>query len=108
MFTQPDTPAATPTPQLTSVSTVLPENPEKLIYLRVSMKQRLFGRQFSKDGACAPHVNRGGISWRTQENLRSAVPQRHNLDKHKSVGGTGIRKSPTVMIMNGYRCKLNT
>lgn len=40
----------------------LPENPEKLIYLRVSMKQRLLGGQFSKDGPCAPDVNGGGVS----------------------------------------------
>lgn len=64
----------------------LPENPEKLIYLRVTMKQRRFGCQFSKDGPCAPQVNGGGIPRRTQENLRGTVPQRHYLD-NTSVGG---------------------
>lgn len=50
------------------------------------MEQRLLGCQFSEDGARAPHVNGGGIAGRTQENLRRAVPQRHNLDNTR-VGG---------------------
>lgn len=48
------------------------------------MKQRLLGGQLSKDGPCAPDINGGGVSGRTQENLRSAVPQRYHLSNRKA------------------------
>lgn len=44
------------------------------------MKQRLLGRQLSKDGAGAPDVHRGGVPGRTQEDLGSSVPQGHHLE----------------------------
>lgn len=44
------------------------------------MEQRLLGGKFSKDGAGAPNVNRGGVTRRTQEDLWSSVPQGHHLE----------------------------
>lgn len=58
----------------------LPEDPEELVDLRVAMEQRLLGGKFSKDGAGAPNVNRGGVTRRTQEDLWSSVPQGHHLE----------------------------
>lgn len=107
VFTPPERPVAPPTLWLAPASTRLPENPEKLIYLRVSMEQRLFGCQLSKDGPCAPHVNGGGIAGRTQENLWSAVPQRHNLDNTRVRRWDEESTFTTVMIIS-YRCKSTT
>lgn len=47
------------------------------------MEQRLLGGKFSKDGAGAPNVNRGGVTRRTQEDLWSPVPQGHHLEHTK-------------------------
>ena len=40
----------------------LPEDPEELVYLRVSVEQRLLSGELSKDGPSAPNVDGGRIS----------------------------------------------
>lgn len=57
-----------------------PEDPEELVNLRVSVKQRLLGSKLSKDGAGAPDIDRGGVPGRTQKDLGSSVPQGHHLE----------------------------
>jgi len=37
----------------------LPEDPKELVYLRVSMEQRLLSGQLSKDGPSAPNIHGG-------------------------------------------------
>lgn len=57
----------------------IPEDPEELVYLWVSVEQRLLGGEFSKDRPSAPNINRGWISGWTQEDLWSSVPKSNNL-----------------------------
>lgn len=63
----------------------LPEDPEQLVDLWVAVEERLFCSEFSKDSPSAPNVNRGGITWWTQEYLWSPVPKSNNLKPHTEV-----------------------
>ena len=56
-------------PELLGGGSEHPEDPEQLIYLRVSLEQRLFIDHLGVDNADAPDVKRTGIPRASQENL---------------------------------------
>lgn len=76
----------------------LPENLEDLVNLRITWEQRLAGAHLGKYAAHRPHVYTRGVLPTTQQDLRSTVPQRHNLvgvgpeGDSKGTGKTEIRQ----------------
>ena len=55
------------------------ENLDELIFLVLAREQGLPGHNLSEDAANRPNVDRRVVVLRAHENVRSAIPQRHNL-----------------------------
>ena len=58
---------------------VSPEYSEQLIDFRVSMEERSFCNHLGEDAGNAPDIDRAGVALTTEQDLRSTVPQSHNL-----------------------------
>ena len=54
----------------------------QLVDLRLAREERFVSEELAQDTAAAPHVNSRGLSPGVEQELRSPVPQRHNLRGH--------------------------
>ena len=55
------------------------EDAHNLVQLGVALVDGVAGRQLCKDAADCPHVNGARVQLGSKQNLRCAVPERHNL-----------------------------
>ena len=58
---------------------MLPENLVDLVDLGVAREHRRLGDHFGEDGSHRPQVERWGVRFAAQEDLRCSVPDGHNL-----------------------------
>ena len=57
----------------------VPEDPEELVNLRITMEEGFLGGELGKDGANTPDVYGCRVTRGAQEHLWRSVPQRHHL-----------------------------